>query len=340
MLENGVLFGTNEQGDFKYYNIAHRLNYQGENYIARFVVKEDRNGKRYYDHEFTEIEKVDELPTAQGQHENEGHLTHQPSAKLLKEILTAKNSSKVVDENGEPLIVYHGTDEDFTVFRTHSETGVHNRFDELPSEYFNFTDNKSAAGEYDEQMAVYLNVRDLLRADNRDVIANIIRSEMDYINESQPIEMLDESNVDAFIDNFVGEDGRLFSETRDESAAATLWPVIQNAIADYAVRNGYDGFVFNDSTRGEQHKTYAVFRPEQIKSATDNNGDFSPTNPDINLREAIEKGVLRVEEVTAPHAEERTVRSYVDGRELETRTEMVGGEYRIEGVPGTWARAR
>ena len=29
----------------------------------------------------------------------------------------AENASKVVDENGEPLVVYHGTNKDFNVFK-------------------------------------------------------------------------------------------------------------------------------------------------------------------------------------------------------------------------------
>ena len=41
-------------------------------------------------------------------------------AKVKQEIESRKsnigNSSKVVDENGEPLVMYHGTNSDFTVF--------------------------------------------------------------------------------------------------------------------------------------------------------------------------------------------------------------------------------
>lgn len=38
-------------------------------------------------------------------------------AKLLQNIVTANNfASKVVDENGEPLVVYHGTKAEFAIF--------------------------------------------------------------------------------------------------------------------------------------------------------------------------------------------------------------------------------
>ena len=33
-----------------------------------------------------------------------------------------ENASKVIDENGEPLVVYHGTDEEFTVFDVNAKS--------------------------------------------------------------------------------------------------------------------------------------------------------------------------------------------------------------------------
>ena len=40
---------------------------------------------------------------------------------------------------------------------------------------------------------------------------------------------------------------------------------------------GYDGVYYN----GDLNEEWVAFRPEQIKSATDNNGEFSRENPDI-----------------------------------------------------------
>lgn len=45
------------------------------------------------------------------------HKIQQDIAKIKSD---AEKSSKVVDDNGEPLVVYHGTDVDFTVFDTHN----------------------------------------------------------------------------------------------------------------------------------------------------------------------------------------------------------------------------
>jgi hypothetical protein len=46
---------------------------------------------------------------------------------------------------------------------------------------------------------------------------------------------------------------------------------------------GYDSVIFNDENpdTGESFEAWALFEPTQIKSATGNNGDFDPANPDI-----------------------------------------------------------
>ena len=41
------------------------------------------------------------------------HRIQQDIAKIKSD---SENSSKIVDENGEPLVVYHGSSADFTVF--------------------------------------------------------------------------------------------------------------------------------------------------------------------------------------------------------------------------------
>lgn len=54
-----------------------------------------------------------------------------------------------------------------------------------------------------------------------------------------------------------------------------------NAVKSLLMGMGYDGIMVSrpDVDKGVMH--YAVFHPHQIKSATDNNGNFDPNNPDI-----------------------------------------------------------
>ena len=68
---------------------------------------------KYYDHSLTEIEKgklIDEVgalsPTLPSS--NQSTLSTIKDTKLVS-LLQVGEVSKVVDENGEPLVVYHGT---------------------------------------------------------------------------------------------------------------------------------------------------------------------------------------------------------------------------------------
>jgi hypothetical protein len=67
MLQNGVLFYTEKEKDFIFYNYAHPFIFEGEGHYAIIVVKEDFNGKRFYDNEFiTKIKAADGLDYSQG----------------------------------------------------------------------------------------------------------------------------------------------------------------------------------------------------------------------------------------------------------------------------------
>jgi hypothetical protein len=49
------------------------------------------------------------------------------------------------------------------------------------------------------------------------------------------------------------------------------------------IRKGYDGIEITESTTdgGGSRIDFVVFEPTQIKSATGNNGNFEPNDPDI-----------------------------------------------------------
>ena len=80
-------------------------------YTVKAVVAVQNNGDRYYDHKLSSIEKgklLSIIPTIQ-KAGIENNLP--PSVGKDKRLLSIlqTNSSKVVDENGEPMVVYHGT---------------------------------------------------------------------------------------------------------------------------------------------------------------------------------------------------------------------------------------
>lgn len=93
--------GSKHFSKYQYFVCGVKLN--GEDYIAKLVVG-IRDGKRYYDHSLSKIEKgtlIDGLsgniPSGTSQHS-----LFDIKDSRLREILQ-DNSSKVLDENGEPL---------------------------------------------------------------------------------------------------------------------------------------------------------------------------------------------------------------------------------------------
>ena len=94
------------------------------------------------------------------------------------------NSSKVVDENGEPLVVYHGTNAEFTVFDTSKNDSSYKGF--------YFTDSKEMAGSYkgDILMPVFLNIRDYYKVNAEGKNWNNINTSIAGSNSSSPLEWL------------------------------------------------------------------------------------------------------------------------------------------------------
>ena len=123
MLENAT-FITEELAEkkdskypsYRYYVVGANI---GEtDYTVKIALGVAYDGTLYYDHSLTQIEKGALINLALAEQRRtqdfENALTGIKDNKLLSVLQV--NSSKIVDENGEPLVVYHGTDADFTVF--------------------------------------------------------------------------------------------------------------------------------------------------------------------------------------------------------------------------------
>ena len=95
------------------------------------------------------------------------------------------NASKVVDENGEPLVVYHGTNAEFTVFNNSKSDSSYKGF--------YFTDSKEMAGSYkgDILMPVFLNIRDYYKVNASGKSWNNISTSIAGVNSNSALEWLE-----------------------------------------------------------------------------------------------------------------------------------------------------
>ena len=183
-----------------------------------------------------------------------------------------ENASKVVDENGEPLVVYHGTGERFTVF-DRSLIGENTSNDGIWGKGFYFTPDMDLAQEY---------------ADGTE--SPDAHVEGTFLKMSEPYEIdrsvLDTSFSDAEL--AAAKDAREKAEGDPDSPYALLSYSMEDAqLVDMyrKISHGerFDGVIYHgeEDARGYNRDEYVALSPNQIKSATDNNGAFDSNDPSI-----------------------------------------------------------
>ncbi len=196
---------------------------------------------------------------------------------ILQDIYSTDNESvsKVVDENGEPLVVYHGTTADFDTFKQSESrktkgTGMWFGSSHIAGTY---TGRGRSSGSV---MPVFLNARN-------PAIVNAKRSFWSEIGGDISIREYGKKRGTTLAKIF----GFRRTQYGDWSDYATT-----DDIARYAYEHGYDGAIFDnirdigpteDLTTDESYtptSIYSVASPNQIKSAIGNIGTFTD-NPNI-----------------------------------------------------------
>ena len=193
------------------------------------------------------------------------------------------NASKVVNpETGEPLVVYHGTSSEFTVFE-HGNQG----FDPIESDGYFFTDNYEAAETYIENggvvMEAFLNARNPFSLNDKNDVGLI----NDAIEEG---ELADEVygvsppifNVSSNAWDDIVQEAESYSKSMRELPNYML-----NSVLNWVHEDGRDAVLMRDASRDvSEYQAFSVFSPNQIKSATDNSGAFSADDDSILYQDA------------------------------------------------------
>jgi hypothetical protein len=291
---------NNKYDSYKYYICGLKIG--TTDYTVKLTIGV-KSGKKYYDHALTEIEKGKLLDRINDQADKKGFTTTGDAplqsyalsigkdSKLLSILQT--NSSKVVDENGEPMVAYHGSNNEFTKFdtaRIGSSTGTSD------GRGFYFTTDKDYANSFGKDgnvLSVFLNIDNPLSLKEKTITK---RQLFDIIKR------IDEKEVAAdgehwFISNYanyydVGIDGAIREAAESEypysdndvelvnsliSASGNFKDVVNSV---YEITGKSSEIVPKEN--GTVH--YVVTNPNQIKSATGNNGNFSTTEDDILYR--------------------------------------------------------
>lgn len=235
---------------FRYYVCGLKIG--NTSYTVKAVVAVQNNGDRYYDHKLSSIEKgklLSIIPTIQ-KAGIENNLP--PSVGKDKRLLSIlqTNSSKVVDENGEPMVVYHGTLADG--LRQFSTDFIGSRYS------------------YDEKGFFFIS--------NRKIADDYAVSEFDASRRGEVIDAYVSLGNPLVVNSEWCRKNGLGSNVFKDNDVIEFWDNYQSLIVEESEQN--DGVIVTD---GEISMVVA-FAPNQIKSATGNNGNFSTTEDDILYR--------------------------------------------------------
>lgn len=167
--------------------------------------------------------------------------------------------SKVVDKNGKPLVVYHGTENNFRIFKN---TGKSRQIGANVG--FFFTDSQNMAKQYANDarvMDVYLSLKNPLIVEPNSVIEIF----------GEKIEITDAFDFFTQLDIRQSE-----QETKEE-----------------LLKLGYDGIILRDTNvdtpfMKDIHDVYVAFDNTQIK-AVNNRGTFDAENPNIYYQSEIDR---------------------------------------------------
>lgn len=248
---------NNKYDSYKYYICGLKIG--TTDYTVKLTIGV-KSGKKYYDHALTEIEKGKLLDRINDQADKKGFTTTGDAplqsyalsigkdSKLLSILQT--NSSKVVDENGEPMVVYHGTLADG--LRQFSTDFIGSRYS------------------YDEKGFFFIS--------NRKIADDYAVSEFDASRRGEVIDAYVSLGNPLVVNSEWCRKNGLGSNVFKDNDVIEFWDNYQSLIVEESEQN--DGVIVTD---GETSMVVAFF-PNQIKSATGNNGNFSTTEDDILYR--------------------------------------------------------
>ena len=176
------------------------------------------------------------------------------------------HASRVLDKNGEPLVVYHGTAKDrvFSVFHTRWQGGGKYQGTHQGAHFG--TRNASI----ERIVNWYRHVHNL-----QNYVPNDWEANARQVGRIMP----------CFLN--IRKLGRVQDQVTD-------WSKAINA----AIKKGFDGFIYTNNYEDKGNDSYIVFEPAQIKSATRNNGEYSE-NPDVYKQIIGKKGAKRLDRINA-----------------------------------------
>lgn len=206
--------------------------------------------------------------------------------------------SKVVDDNGDPLVVYHGTrtDTDFDEFRplSHFGTSTAARDRLLNTSWVSGERIGEALGIPPAKIGDWWGG---LSQSERDRLSDEYRGRFRsrvmpvYLSIKNPLRIVDDGSSGSASETAfqAWEAGAISRQEADQV-------VLKEQLIALLESKGYDGLVYTNMVEDEGSTSYVAFRPEQVKSVN-NQGTFNRNDPNI-LRQGARGGFTPADMIT------------------------------------------
>ena len=246
----------------------------GRFYVVKITAREFYSGNKLYSLEGLDIiEESEYRGQPRGSKENSISADYSDSVKnFVKKIREVKgNVSKVVDENGEPVAVYHGTPkfDRFSIFKKGSGGYLG------PAIYF--TNLKAYAQKYENKWGDGGNLYDV------------------FISLKRPLIVKSVNPAKEILKTIYGKDSVYDRRSQKQSYDTKI---LSSADIKKLQSKGYDGVIWEYGGS----KEYAVYDSSKIKSAEDNIGTYSE-NPDIRWRLDDDEALERIKSLSSADIE-------------------------------------
>jgi len=203
-------------------------------------------------------------------------------------------ASKVVDENGEPLVVYHGTNQNFNEFKKENQNKA-TGFGDFGAGFY-FTSSLGTAKYY------------TLKFDNKVIFSVFLKIINPFVIELN-WEKFSENTIQKYrkMKGLLDWQKTIINDSLNDKNNYRPSKTITKEIGDYVfqdllITNGFDGVIVNRFNTYEvedaNHKNellafheVVVFEPNQIKLADGTNTTFDGSNPDIRFAKG---GIIEV----------------------------------------------
>lgn len=213
---------------------------------------------------------------------------------LTEEQKSYFKDSKIVDENGNLKVMYHGTEAEFNVFdiKKARASGTYGKG-------FYFTDSISHAGTYGKEITAYLNITNPLQNGTNDITKEQLRKFVEAIAEDEDYGIENygyEATIDSVVDSVYGKSD--FGMILDLNISCVGDMVEAVKLFNEVNGTDYNGIVAPTET--------VAFYPEQIKRV-DNK---TPTD-NADIRFSLSEPVEETKDLVAVHnlSEEKLAKS-------------------------------